>query len=616
MFDEPAKQSIGQLLSFPKLSIPVYQRGYAWGDDEVDDFVGDVRDLWNHDRQDQRQHFLGTMLCYNKLHAVYGHTLEIIDGQQRLTTTSLLVLALRETGRVVLASKYSSEQIKAPLTTFIGRTDELLVREVQGEVAPKLTLNEKDSAEWYRLVTTGVSLEATAYRGASASVRRLNDAFTKLRQELLDPIAKIDSPADSKAAVEELERRFTRLLGGLVVVLLTAASEKDVYELFMIINDRGKPLSTLDLVRTGTLSRLKTDRPRFEQAKEEFAPLLEVEDDQCRKALVHYINSHTGVRVPKNALLKQLSRWLYEGEGLSSFSEGLLRRVKSVSAGATYLLAISEDKQHRAGWQEYMYPFPMDQVGKLGLERQERLVDALKHESAKPLLVAGSEVLKPKRFLVMLGVLERIAMRAFLTSGVHKSTLADFHIQQAKLMRSPQSGWTPGQMWLDALARSLPPGRVVINLADACPDEAFKKGVRELRFKGNRNIIAYLLLGIDGFDFPDNRPNQEISYRWSDIHLDHIAPQSIGDDPIAEAGLVHTVGNLAPLAGAKNMKLRNLHYGTVKANIYKMSRLRMTKRIGLDHDEHWTTKDVLQRAEEIAQQASQVWSLSPDLWDK
>src|SRR5262245_26483046 len=117
MFQEPQKRTVRELLSSRKLAIPIYQRGYAWTDDEVDDYVEDIGDLWKSPAGHRKQHFLGMMLCYNRVDDVWTNVLELIDGQQRLTTTSLLLLAFREGARSLeMADAATPELVKTART--------------------------------------------------------------------------------------------------------------------------------------------------------------------------------------------------------------------------------------------------------------------------------------------------------------------------------------------------------------------------------------------------------------------------------------------------------------------------------------------------------------------
>ena len=68
--------------------IPIYQRNYAWENDEISALVQDIYDAYKKDPQ--RPYYIGTLVSYNKGDRVF----EVIDGQQRLTTIRILLDAL------------------------------------------------------------------------------------------------------------------------------------------------------------------------------------------------------------------------------------------------------------------------------------------------------------------------------------------------------------------------------------------------------------------------------------------------------------------------------------------------------------------------------------------
>ena len=68
--------------------VPVYQRNYAWEQDEISALIRDVNDSFNKDRN--KNYYIGTLVAFNKGDRVY----EVIDGQQRLTTIYLILQAI------------------------------------------------------------------------------------------------------------------------------------------------------------------------------------------------------------------------------------------------------------------------------------------------------------------------------------------------------------------------------------------------------------------------------------------------------------------------------------------------------------------------------------------
>ena len=67
--------------------IPIYQRNYAWGKDEIEALV---RDVWDACEMGKDTYFIGTLVTFDKGDNKY----EVIDGQQRLTTLYLVLKAL------------------------------------------------------------------------------------------------------------------------------------------------------------------------------------------------------------------------------------------------------------------------------------------------------------------------------------------------------------------------------------------------------------------------------------------------------------------------------------------------------------------------------------------
>lgn len=89
MSNEITEFSIKQLLSDDKLYvIPMYQRNYAWNEGEINQLVQDIVD---YQQQSHERYYIGTLVVYQRNNGDF----EIIDGQQRFTTLSLLAIYLK-----------------------------------------------------------------------------------------------------------------------------------------------------------------------------------------------------------------------------------------------------------------------------------------------------------------------------------------------------------------------------------------------------------------------------------------------------------------------------------------------------------------------------------------
>lgn len=96
------EQSIAELYNVAELyngnkatyEVPIYQRNYAWEEDEITALIQDVYDAYLKSKNggSKNNYYIGTLVSYHKGDQVY----EVIDGQQRLTTIYLVLSALKK----------------------------------------------------------------------------------------------------------------------------------------------------------------------------------------------------------------------------------------------------------------------------------------------------------------------------------------------------------------------------------------------------------------------------------------------------------------------------------------------------------------------------------------
>ena len=122
-------QSIGEILRRPvSYAVPVNQRDFAWTQEEVDLLW---QDLINALEEDRGEYFLGAIvLAPNKDD---GQILEIVDGQQRLATLSMMLAAIHQSWK----GRNDDEQAAELFRDYLGSKD----RKTR-EISPKLRLNE------------------------------------------------------------------------------------------------------------------------------------------------------------------------------------------------------------------------------------------------------------------------------------------------------------------------------------------------------------------------------------------------------------------------------------------------------------------------------------------
>ncbi|QYS88854.1 GmrSD restriction endonuclease domain-containing protein [Flavobacterium davisii] len=94
---EPKYYSIQELFSYEDYVIPIYQRNYEWSEPQITQLIQDIVDyvIKNKDTTDISQYYIGSLITYER--KLEGNVIyETIDGQQRLTTLTLLLNVIKK----------------------------------------------------------------------------------------------------------------------------------------------------------------------------------------------------------------------------------------------------------------------------------------------------------------------------------------------------------------------------------------------------------------------------------------------------------------------------------------------------------------------------------------
>ncbi len=108
--------SIGLLVSTSRLAVPIYQRSYSWGPTQLEDFWNDLSGaLAGLDAE----YFLGTLVLSREGDGAAESRVSIVDGQQRIATTSILYASIRD------AYKTNGDDARAEIVqnTYLSEAD-------------------------------------------------------------------------------------------------------------------------------------------------------------------------------------------------------------------------------------------------------------------------------------------------------------------------------------------------------------------------------------------------------------------------------------------------------------------------------------------------------------
>lgn len=222
---ETSFMGVAHLLRDRQLEVPPYQRSYSWTQDEVLAFWQDLRASMV---ADNSVYFLGTVV----LTVGAGDRSTVIDGQQRLATTSMLLAAIRdvftERGDTASAAQVGSQYVSS--TSLLTQLAE-----------PRLMLNHVDRFAYQSIV---VDAEVPALDNLSDSGRRIAECVDLLRNRLRE-----DVDAAGPYWRDRLIGWIRMLDSKTRVIVVSVRDDADAFMIFETLNDRGLALTVADLVK-------------------------------------------------------------------------------------------------------------------------------------------------------------------------------------------------------------------------------------------------------------------------------------------------------------------------------------------------------------------------------
>ena len=232
--------------------IPKYQREYVWGWSNWDALFNDLD-------ESPSGYFLGSIICVNsQKDSMAGSRLELIDGQQRFTTISLLFCALYDKlkSHPNPDDDFNVELINLKNRIFIKATG-------QWRFEPSEQMQNK--ADFQQVLSKLFPKLVTAPKGlANFGNRRIAKAYKYFRERL-----ELLTIEQSQILLEKLKSA--------ILVKIEVQSHSDAFMLFESINNRGIPLSAIDIIKNNLLAELDK-RPDYgiDRAFDEWKELIDL----------------------------------------------------------------------------------------------------------------------------------------------------------------------------------------------------------------------------------------------------------------------------------------------------------------------------------------------------
>ena len=233
------KYPISQMLdpdSRVVFEIPRYQREYVWGTREWAALYDDLSD-------NDEGYFLGSIICINSTTNTLLPKFEVVDGQQRLTTISLLLAALYDvlnSHRNELDEDQQSDVLQLKRKLVLKKTiqDMRVVPQVQGN-------NLDDYMGLMARVGLIPQRAMPKYAGNRCMVRGFNYFKRRIEADI----------AESSNLLHTLFQILDKV-NSAILVMIEVSNHADAYTLFESLNNRGMPLTAVDLIKNLLLAKL------------------------------------------------------------------------------------------------------------------------------------------------------------------------------------------------------------------------------------------------------------------------------------------------------------------------------------------------------------------------
>lgn len=550
------RQLLGELFNQNKVSfrIPVYQRNYDWAESNCAQLLADVKNII----ETGHKHFLGAMVYMETSgNKDILHDYVIIDGQQRITTTMILLKALYD-----VAKEHDNSEVMDDTNDYLRN------RNCKEEYKVKLKPIKSDQEQFLALLNDdpeGVNPKGHIwlnYKVCRSKIQQWVNGGIKL--------------GDILQGLIQLE----------VVAISLKEGEDDPQVIFQSINSTGVNLSTADLIRNFLLMSDKNQDKLFEKYWFPIETRLRRNTDDTNLNLFfsHYLTYK--LHVPAN------DRKLYQSF-VDMFNNG----------GYTHESSLKELKYFAEIYRYFVEPNTAGNKYSSHILKLLHGLRLLNQTTCYPFLlyvfhdyeqgvITGETLEKTVRFI--LSYVIRRGVCGVPTNSL-RGMFSNLYNRVFKIGKNKEK-------YAEAIIKFLS----TVSSRDQLPhDEEFRNALLNGSLYSNRSLCQYLIMDIE------NRDGKEV-LKADNLTIEHIMPQTLTTEwskvvtPEEHQRYLHTLGNLS--VTGYNSELSNKSFSEKKRIIRENS-----KAVRLNEDvlkaEIWNATAIRKRGERLAEIVSERYAV-------
>jgi len=544
-------EGVSTILRTKRFKVPAYQRSYAWEKEHVEALLNDVYDsIKNKDNE----YFLGSAV-------VTGHSdkrYEVVDGQQRLTTISLLIATIKD----IFKNESEYETALDLEREFLASSDRR-----SKEKESRLILNEIDN-ELYQELIENTKFQDISGKYTRQSHKRLFEAASTIN-EYIESICQRAKDSD-----ELLHDWLDYLQTNLKIILVITPDDSNAFVIFETLNDRGLDLAISDLLKNYLFLK---SAERIEETKNRWLSTVAILESASDDAIIvpylrHFAMSKYGLIREKD--LYSLIKTKITSKRLAlSFSTDLSECAKIYSA------LLNTDHEF---WESYA-PSVRNSISAL---------NTLGMIQIRPLLLAIINNFDKSNIASAFSKLVAVAIRFQIVGGVGGGLLEKYYADTAKSVSDSKISTV----------------KDLIETFTAVPtDSAFQTAFSVSTISKAKLARFYLRSLEDSFG-----TEKTSSLDTTKVNLEHVLPQTLTEywskKFTAEEHKAHInrLGNLTLMSSKINSSFENQNFEDKKTE-YEKSEFEITKEIS--RYDSWDKEDIDKRQNFLAELAVKIWTL-------
>ncbi|MDI9863841.1 DUF262 domain-containing HNH endonuclease family protein [Flectobacillus sp. DC10W] len=537
-----------------RYEIPKFQRDYTWDTEQWDDLWQDIKALMSNEDE---EHYMG----YLVLQTSNNKEFQIIDGQQRLTTMSILILSTLKCLNDLVDSNIDPEsnQLRKNnlLNSYIGYIDPVTLISNN-----KLKLN-RNSNDYYKQHL--VLLKDLPLRNTNTSEKHMRECFNWY----YDRIKK-----EYKTG-EELAGFVDNIVDKLFFTVIEVTDQLNAFKVFETLNARGVQLSSSDLLKNHLFSVVDETQPHISEIEELeniWSKIVGKLGEQKFEDYLRYYWNSISKSVGKKNLFKTIKSSIKTKQEVF----GLIRNLNDT---ADIFLAIQNPEDDL--WRD-----------KPEIQKALRELKLFQIRQTYSLFMSGYRNLTSEGFSKLTKTCSIISLRYNIIGGLNPNAQEDVYNAVALKIESQKK-------FLASDFQSI-----------YVQDSSFENDFSTKEFKNttrNHKIVKYLLAKIEIYEY-----NSEIDVDSDLFTIEHILPEN-ADEEWGEFSFDEInrsrfrIGNLTLLEKKLNREAAQKSF-TEKCKLFEKSQSKLTNSIPTKFST-WDEAKIATRQRMLAKHAKAVWKI-------